>query len=566
MKLLNHTIVLICALSLLLFVRVIFFAAQYGGIEHDSGWYLGEAKNLALRGIYASYTNTVTDPGVGAFPSIHGRFSVQDAQGFVYFPAGITVGPGYVIPEAIILKLFGNGFWQYRAWPLIGFTAMLMLTLYVVWEVGGFISVAFLFLWLWFLPQFTIQFAYEAFGEDIAFGFLLGGFYLAHKSSFVKSKRGWLLFFSGIALASAYLTKNLFILPAVGVSVFFFADLFQSFRKEKIGFLKRWGVFIGGFLIPVVLFRVYEQGYVMTHFGNAGWRAVMEDYRISFIINGSGVNSMSLEGIKHLDWNFIHKKYLVWLNLGFNYAFPAWVLFVSFPFLLFRIIHKKYRTLLVGLYIGAFVSFAWYLLFSSMGWGRHIWQGLMIEMIFLSISIGCIFNWLKNKKIKIAFLVLLLIGGYFIYNPNMLNGNMFFSEQTIQYWRGIRVITGINGFPSNDIFSLSDEQNLINFFTTHIQTKDRVYYIGWFLNAEVSPLVDKIFYPLSRYYALNQKNPDGGNSYAIFGHYQKGTWAFMPSSYISERTSILCKNIVYQNPTYLICSLRQGIVYSNPSY
>jgi hypothetical protein len=304
----------------------------------------------------------------------------------------------------------------------------------------------------------------------------------------------------------------------------------------------------------------------MSHFGAAGWKAVTEDYKISFIINGSGINNMSWEGIKHLDWNFIYKKYLVWYNVGFNYAFIGWAVFLSFPIVIFRFIDKKYRVLLIGLYVGSVVSFLWYLLFSSMGWGRHIWQGLMIGMMLVSICLASIFVRIKNIKIRLVSIVLFVISGWVIFNPNVFDGRMFFNEKTIQHWREVRVITGLNGFPSNDTFSLTDEQNLIQFFSTHIHMNDRIYYVGWFLNAEVSPLVDKVFYPLGRYFTLQQKNPDGGESYVIFGHYQMGAWAFESASYMPEKTTILCKDIVYKNPTYLLCTLRQSIVYSNPAF
>src|SRR3990170_7616752 len=98
-------IIYIIAIVSLFLLRSIFFAANYGGIEHDSGWYLGVARNLAQRGIYASYTNTIIPEEQGDYPSIHGRFSVQDENGYSYFPAGVTVGPGYIIPEAILLKI-----------------------------------------------------------------------------------------------------------------------------------------------------------------------------------------------------------------------------------------------------------------------------------------------------------------------------------------------------------------------------------------------------------------------------------------------------------------------------
>src|SRR3990167_7690110 len=137
-KKVNYIFVLLMVLPFLL--RSVFFATHIGGVEHDSGWYLGVARNLAQRGIYASYTNTVTEAMKGTYPSIHGRVSVQDDNGFVYFPAGVTVGPGYIIPEALILKLFGYGWWQFRAWPLLAFMGLLILTFLIIWQVGGLLA------------------------------------------------------------------------------------------------------------------------------------------------------------------------------------------------------------------------------------------------------------------------------------------------------------------------------------------------------------------------------------------------------------------------------------------
>ncbi|MDE2590851.1 MAG: hypothetical protein KGL95_14445, partial [Patescibacteria group bacterium] len=504
MKLLNSTPVFILTICLLFLFRVVVFASQFGGIEHDSGWYLGEAKNLALRGVYASYTNTVVNDGVGAFPSIHGRFSVQDANGYVYFPAGVSVGPGYVIPESVIIKLFGSGFWQYRAWPLIGFTAMLALTLFIVYETGGMLGLILFAIWMWFLPQFTTQFAYEAFGEDIAFGFLLAGFFLLHISTVLKKKKFLALFIAGVFLALSYLTKTLFVISVVGVAAFIIPDFFRSVRSQKIAFLKRWGLCIAGFLLPILLFQVYEQGYIVSQFGNSGWHAVTEDNRISFAINGSGIDAMNLHGITHLDWNFVYKKFLVWVNLGISQAVVVWLAFLLLPIGIYTCVEKKYRTFLCSLYIAAFVPVVWYLLFASFGWARHIWQGLIIAMVLFCICIGSIFLRMHTLKNKLIFLAVGVFGLALILKPHMFNGNLFFSQQTIEDWRSIREVTGLNGFPSNDTFSLSDEKGLVTFFSSHITAKDRVYYVGWFLNAEVSPLVDKVFYPLERFVNLGQ--------------------------------------------------------------
>lgn len=198
--------------TFLFLLRVILFAGSYGGVEHDSGWYLGVAKNLAENGKYASYTNTVAQDGVGAFPSIHGRFSVQDKQGYVYFPAGVTAGPGYIIPEATILKIFGNGWWQYRAWPLLIFSLLILSLFVVIYLTGGFISLLIFQIWLWAVPQFYIAYAFEAYSETIAFFFLFLSFIFYY--FFQKRKSFSFVILSGLFLSFSVLTKDLFLVPA----------------------------------------------------------------------------------------------------------------------------------------------------------------------------------------------------------------------------------------------------------------------------------------------------------------------------------------------------------------
>ncbi|MCP4371887.1 MAG: hypothetical protein GY797_27785, partial [Deltaproteobacteria bacterium] len=97
-------------------IRLITFVNVYGGLEHDSGWSLGTSRLLAETGSYASIVSSVVDPTPGGNLNVHNRYKVQDEAGRIYF-APDSIGPGAIIPNAIIIKLFGPGFWQYRAGP-----------------------------------------------------------------------------------------------------------------------------------------------------------------------------------------------------------------------------------------------------------------------------------------------------------------------------------------------------------------------------------------------------------------------------------------------------------------
>lgn len=561
----NRNILIYITLIVFIFLgRNLLFAGTYGGVEHDSGWYLGVAKNLAMRGIYASYTNTITEESPGAHVSLHGRFSVQDKVGYSYFPAGVTVGPGYVVPEAILLKIFGNGFWQYRLWPLIAFTGLLFILFFLVYKLGGLISLIIFQIWLWIVPQLYTTYAYEAYSEDIALLFFLISFLFLF---FAKDKRNYFWYFlGGVFLAFSVLTKILFVLPGLAVVIFFFTDFWKirkAFRKQVKHTILLWTVFMIGFLLPYKGFDFYRDSYLFSHFGSEGVRAVKMDYQLHFQLNGSGIDSL-------LKFNreFIYKKYLIWQDVAINNSLIIWLFFLSLPLLFIKFIKKNYKVLALSFYTASLVSFVWFIFFSPTGWARHAWQAIMLGMALISIGVGIIYNkYFLGAKIKrlvpalifFAFILILIKPGSIVIKPVL-------GSATIEKWIINRNIRGLQGFPSNPILSLSDQKELVKYFEKDIKKEDRIYYLGWFIMAEASSLVDKVFYSLNRYFYLSQKNPDGGESYVIIGPYQQGPWSFESSDYVQNKVSELCKNIVFQNSSYLICNLKTGLSYNNPAY
>lgn len=534
--------------SLFLF-RILFFVSAYGAIEHDSGWYLGVAKNLALRGIYASYTNSVTNPGVGSFPSIFNRYSVQDANGFIYFPAGVTVGPGYIIPEAIILKFFGSGWWQYRMWPLIAFTLMLFLSLYTVKRLGGLTALVFFAVWLWIIPQFTTQFAYESYSEDIAFLFLLSGFYFLFLSK--NDKYNTLFaFLGGLSLSFSYLTKTLFLLPIFGVIAFVIGDLYR-YKTDKRHLFTKWLVVAVGIVVPIIIFSAYEYTFLVSNFGSNGWQAVQADNRLVFSQGGSGFGNIDafIQSVSNMPL-----KFTIWRDIGSNIPLLLWVGFLLTPIALVWYTKTQEKVFFVALYLAAIFSFLWYLLLSTDGWARHIWQGLIISMMLISISLGIVNIYLTNQKkwilwISVSFLCIVSL------NYSLLSYSPLLPGSTISSWKSIAKIRGEDGFPCCTMLSLQDQKQIVMFFSQDIKQNDRIYFLAGYLEADVSPLVDKVFYPAERYIALGQKNPEGGNSYLIVGPYQQGPWSLESPEYATVVKKKLCKTIVFQNPSYFLCTI-----------
>jgi hypothetical protein len=549
-------------ISVFLFLaRVILFVSQYGGVEHDSGWYIGVARNLAERGIYASYTNTLVEEGKGAFPSIHHRFSVQDENGFSYFPAGVTVGPGYIFPQAFIFKIFGFGWWQLRSWPLLAYGLLLGLLFYLIWFLGGFIALVLFQLWLWLYPQLTINFAFEAFGETIALFYLLSSFFLFYLSG-IKKRKNSLVFLAGVFASLTILTKNLFALTLFAFAPIALAELVS--QRQFKSWLKRWFLFALGLSLPFIAFEAYRYFSLTTQFGRVGYSAINEDIRLTWQSGGSGLGNFNF---KNLDRLFILRKFLVWSDIGiYRFKWPFLFLTLS-PLLLLPFTKEKRRPLLFLLFFASLISFVWFLLISPTGWGRHVWQGLVLGMMLLSLVVGRFLTATKAFWLTKA-MALLMLGLLFwpaFSSPNTMASFKLTGGEIIR-WRSISTQRLLPGFPVTPIFSLKDQKELQAFFLSHIEKKDRIYFHQGFLVAEASPLVDKVFYPLLRYQdspgnqigKASQDSPEG-KAYLLFGPYQRGEWSIVGENYFPYQTRKFCAETVFNNPSYTLCRLRKGL-------
>lgn len=548
MKPIRRSYFIIAFLAFLFLLRAVVFAGQYGGMENDSGWLLGVAKNIAERGIYASSTNTVVHEGAGAFPSIHKRFSIQDKKGYVYFPAAISVGPGYQLPEALIIKVFGNGWWQYRAWPLISFTLLFALLFYTAWRLGGYLALALFSAWLWLLPQLYIEFAYEAYAESIALMYFLAGCLLLY---WLYKTKHTLLFsgLAGILFAFSFLTKTIFLLPITGVSVFFMGDVLAR-RQTKRELIKKWLVFVIVFLIPILVFYLYEYGYVMSRFGASGWSAVQNDYRLEFIQAGSGINLLGQ--LFRQNAQLLYAKFQIWMDVGSNLPLMFWLAFLAVPFVLLRYLRSREKSFGGALYASAAVSFLWFLFLSPDGFGRHVWQGLILAMMLLCVAAGLMHQHYRPETKQIIWAttigLLLVFTNYRILYPLPL-----LPQTVARDWLAARMARGVQGFPPSAVFPLADQKEMVGYFSRHITGNDRIYYIAGFLNAEVSALTGNILFPLARYEKSGNTNT---KSYLITGAYERGPYSMVPANYTEEVKKKLCQDVVFQNASYMLCTLR----------
>jgi len=536
--------------AVLFSLRVVMFSFSLGGIEMDSGWHLGVARNLAQRGIYASYTNTVTEEGRGAFPSIHSRYSIQDENGYVYFPAAISAGPGYVVPQALLMKLLGYDWWQFRLWPLMTFFGLLLLLFYFVYKLGGIIALLFLHVWLWLFPQIYISTASESYGEHIALFYLLLSFLIFTIKINTKRTSRLIMFFSGLTFSLAVLTKFLAVFAISGYLLIFFFDFYYFIKGTlpKKNMLS-WLYWCLGFITPILMFDIYRYLFVMRTFGEKGWQAVRSDINLRFQREGSGLSDFRFQP------EFIVKKLNIWGKVGFKYPLLIWLPVMFYPLInIFKSL-KKDLYLAVLIYAATISGFLWYIMISPTGWTRHAYISLFLGMILIFSALKSFLQLMKFKKY--VFFPLLIILFAFLLNTGLTYSKFQLDQSKIIVWEKMRYANGIQGLPTNSIFSIKEQKQLSAYFKENITKEDRIYYLDGFLYSEVSAINDKVFYPYKRYINIKGLNPAGGRSYLLLGPYQKGRLSLVNETYIKDKVEPVCFITVYEEPSYTLCELKK---------
>lgn len=517
-------------ISSLLFVSrfVVFVATQDVGIEHDSGWYLSVVRNIAQKGIYASSINTIrTSEKTGDHPSIHNRFSVQDKEGYSYFPAGVTVGPGFILPEALIVKLFGAGWVQYRMWPFVCFFLLMIIMFFITYSLGGIVSLVFFQIWLWFYPQVWINQSFEAFSEQIALLYLLGGLILIAK----KKSSLWMTICGGILIGLSIQTKNLFFLPTPFIVTLFFLVK----RNVRLTILLLLGI-----ATPTVLFEIYRFFYLVSHFGMSSYFAINKDIYLTMKSGGSGLSIFS----RKEPLLFIINKLIVWRHIG------ASLIFVIVPLVFLK---KTYKSLpiLFPYLCAAFVSiFGWYVVLSQTGWFRHAFPAVIIGMMIVPSLYFRAIDYHSQKR-RTPFMILIL-GIFFVFlftimsNP-LAHGDYFLTRELFYSDRYIPV-NSLQGPLFVPVFSRADQDSVSKFISHSISKETRICYEGWFLVAELPVIMNRVIFPLPRC----QKG-----DLLVIGPYQRGKYSLVgESAYSASMVENTCSNTIYKNGSYLLCEIK----------
>lgn len=524
--------------------RFLNFALKIAGFEHDSGWYFGVAANLALHGKYASYTNPVIEGETsGIVVNKWNRPSIIDQEDLEFFPSGVSVGPAFLIPVASFVRFFGVGYWQFRLFPILTYFLLLGLSIWLVIRFSGKFGIIFLLVFLNLFPQLAIPIAFESFAEPTGLFYLLLGATLLDLSLKLKQKQENLIFLAGIFFSFSLLTKTLYLFGFLAAVLLYSGLLFRGFdwRKKIIKLV----YLVAGFLLPILLFEIYCLVVLTRIAGVFAYLANLSSHLIVFVSAGSGLgeNPTSLKD-----------KFKVFSEIGFSSWQKVALLFCSLLFLFYldyRKDKKKRSFLLELLLIYWLINSCWFLFLNSTGWARHFWPGLFLAVIFMASFMGNVFFnfFLKKNWQALAVILLFLV---IIFQPASL-GLIFkagLPENLTAFWRDKYFEQMPQGLPL-PIFSLVKQKEAVDFIKKEIPPKGKIYYLGNLLVAEIPPLVDRVFYEVTRAHQANSEL-----NYVIFGPYQVSLdWRIISQQSYLDQVKKFCQKELFDNDYYKVCLL-----------
>jgi len=259
-------------------------------------------------------------------------------------------------------------------------------------------------------------------------------------------------------------------------------------------------------------------------------------------MGGSGLASFK----NSLDIVFIFRKLSLWRHIGIEPYLFAWLLIFSLFF-----IHKKKTFLFWNVLFSTIIFFLWFGFASPLGWFRHIFPGVFMGMILISVSLSDLAHrFLQTKQplqIFIFFLFLLYIIFEMSKNQRAISNFFITKKQALSlFWQ--KPPNGLQGPLSHPIFSKKDQDEVAKAIEFQINTSKRLCFNGGLLVAEIPPLVDRVFFPLERC-----KNDD----ILIIGPYQKGPFTLLKPGQLSSILTKNCKKILFNNDSYTLCSIKK---------
>ena len=540
-------------------IRLIVFANVHGGLEHDSGWFLGIARSLAETGTYATLVSTMQDPSVQAGYDVKNEFfQIQDEQGKVVFMVGATVGPAQIVPDAIIIKLFGSGFWQFRTASLLYYALFLGVASWLLYSLGGLAAALLFQVYIFFYPHLSIFLGYESLAEVPVVLYVLLAYTLFAKANTVEHHRERRFFFSGVAAALALLSKAIALIPLSSLGILWVALFVRKKITFKDGFITAAGALTVLLVWEVIRFVGIVRGYGFDIF----WQQVsgrIEFFRLGTQSSGQGDQPGN---------DFFWYKFFLASEISHPgailSALTLLIVFAAGPFLIWHFRRaQKFQNLVILLWGGWLVHTAWFLAAAQSGWVRRYWTALILAVLLLSLLWGVLLRQAKTKSGWLnwtLFVALTLVISLNFFSQRQA-ATLFISDALVEKWYQQHLAAQRTRVPWS-LVPRQAQQAMADFIAT-LPESARLFYPENHKSAEVATLTGHILYPVQRR-PLMQPAP---NDVVVIGPSLISPWTKLNERPMTqaerdglvggviERIKSECPHIIFENSYYILCAL-----------
>jgi hypothetical protein len=587
----NHLWPLLITLILTTYqlIRIIAFIDVYGGVEHDGGWMLSISRSLAERGSYTTMVSTIVDPTVPGAINVDQKFDVQVEDGRIWFFTGNGIGPTSIVPDALVLKIFGTDFWALRAGPLIFYTLLLLLAAYILYQLAGLGAIVLFHAFIFFYPHISIFLGYEAMGEVPSMFYVLWA-YLAFVAVTIKQhRRWWHVFIAGLIAGLAVNAKWITLWSISGIFIWagglWLVGIVRNWQKRNSPTPRplhptplRFGELLAlgsGTIVPLVLWEIVHV-VILSWLTNFELYLLNTDQRLKFLLDdGSGV------GLRiHSGPEFFWDKFFLLAEVAHPQRWVTATIFVAILLggvallWLWRNQRQK-QNLLALMWLGWLVNTIWFVSLAKTGWPRHFWFGLVLAaMLLCIISITFIrygFEALKRSReekgeskmnsglLRIlptvaGGLLLLLIGWGFVRQPHVWG--FFLPDEIVPYWQEKQINNKYHASLPWVIIPRAAQAEAVNYIK-QMPPEARVYYPAGHKSSEIPPQTGRMHYPLAR---RNHVTPHPADIVLI------GPSIISPWQDPVKRQDLLrlveqeCPNPALKNDFYIICPIEDNLV------
>lgn len=363
-------------------------------VSYDDGYNASVAKNLALGHGYATSYNTIKK-----------------------FNKDVTTGPTLIMPTALFIKVFGNGYWVPNFVASFIIIIMLFVVLWMPSKLGlssinfrSYCLLVLLFI-ICYLFKNEEHLWFALYGEVPSSFFAITATMLLFSPN---TKSVWHILIAGLFAGAAFLTKTVIAFNIIALLTMFLYWLFLINKNclSSGKALLYMVIFVAGMAILPGSFEAYKKATLSIQ----DYKALRVEASQFLDEAGSGIAQIQASTSR---FDYIKKNFHVHNRAFADYTGGTFICCILLAIILLAFVGSLGKSSLhvisYVLLLSSLAHFFWWACLSVQSWIRHLYPAL----IFLSVGLSILITMVRKQAIRIAIICLCAI--FFVPKLNSLN-------------------------------------------------------------------------------------------------------------------------------------------------